>query len=124
MSGSGGGRDDGFSTGGPTGPLGGGNGSGTDSSSDDPCAITQRAPLNSPRPKIVATIAVGDILQIRLNQNGARPILEVVAAAGVAGALTHNGHIKLIACIRKGFQYKAVVVGLTGGAVDLLVQPV
>lgn len=122
MSGSGGGRDDGYSTG-RSGPIGGGSGSGAGSSDSDPCAITQRAPLNSPRPPIVATISIGDILQIQLNESGTRTILEVVAAAGLAGALTHNGHIRLIDCIRQGFQYEAVVVGLTGGAVDLLVRP-
>ena len=122
MSGSGGGRDDGYSTG-RTGPIGGGSGSGAGPSGGDPCAITQRAPLNSPRPAIVATIAIGDILQVQLNESGTRPILEVIATTGLAGALTHNGHIRLIDCIRQGFRYEAVVVGQTGGAVDLQVQP-
>ncbi len=122
MSGSGSDRDDGYSTGRP-GPIGGGSGSGAGSQGGDPCAITQRAPLNSPRPAIVATISIGDILQVQLNESGTRPILEVVAPAGPAGALTHNGHIRLIDCIRQGFRYEAVVVGRTGGAVDLQVQP-
>ena len=122
MSGSGGGRDDGYPLGGSS-PIGGGSGSGTGPTGSDPCAITQRAPLNSPRPAIVATITIGDILRVELNESGIRPILEVVATAGLAGALTHNGHIRLIDCIRQGYRYEAVVVGRTGGAVDLQIQP-
>ena len=122
MSGSGGGRDDGYPLGGSS-PIGGGSGSGAGPTGSDPCAIAQRAPLNSPRPAIVATISIGDILRVELNESGTRPILEVVAKAGLAGALTHNGHIRLIDCIRQGYRYEAVVVGRTGGAVDLQVQP-
>ena len=69
------------------------------------------------------TLTVGDILQVSLNESSGRPVLEVISNAGVAGALTHTGHVKLIDCIRQGNSYVAVVLSKSGGAVDLQVQP-
>ncbi len=120
MSGSGGGRDDDQSprvTGGP-GRGGGGPGG------NDPCAIIQQAPLNSPRPDVVGTLSAGDVLTVELNSSGTRPILEVHTAAGaVAGSLTHTGHVQIIACIEAGHSYIAEVTGRSGGAVNLQISP-
>ena len=123
MSGSGGGRDDGFPSAPSARPTGGGGAGGGAGGNADPCAIFQMAPLNSPRPSVVNTLAVGDILEISLNESSGRPVLEVISSGGVAGALTHTGHVKLIDCIRQGRSYQAVVVSKSGGAVDLQVQP-
>lgn len=123
MSGSGGGRDDGFPSVPSARPTGGGGTGGGAGGNEDPCAIIQMAPLNSPRPVIVNTLAVGDSLEISLNESSGRPVIEVVSGAGVAGALTHTGHVKLIDCIRQGRSYVAIVISKSGGAVDLQVQP-
>lgn len=124
MSGGGGGRDD-YSaprSGGDDTPsgaaAGGGGGAGV-----DPCAIVQRAPLNSPKPAVAGTLNAGDMLKVVLNEASGRPILEVHAVGGIAGALTHNGHLRLVECIRQGHEYVAEVKGRQGGAVDLLVRP-
>lgn len=101
----------------------GGGGGGGNIGGDDPCAIYQNAPLNSPRPTVVPTLSVGDVLVVVLNSGGVRPVLEVHAPAGIAGSLTHTGHMLIIDCIRAGNSYVAEVVGKSGAAVDLQVRP-
>lgn len=140
MSGGGGGRDDGYvggvrssgggkadgpSTGGGGGPLGGGGGAGDGGGGDnaDQCAIAQRAPLNSPVPAVVATLTVGRELDVVLTSPGGRAVLEVRQDGAVAGALTHRGHLTLIRCIENGWSYKAVVTNVSGGLVELRIQP-
>lgn len=125
MSGGGGGRDDGYvgsirpaSNGG--GPPGGGGSGGGD---PDQCAIAQRAPLNSPVPAVVATLRVGEELDIVLATSSGRPILEVRKGGSVAGALTHRGHLTLIRCIGDGWTYKAIVTSISSGLVELRIQP-
>lgn len=120
MSGSGGGRDDYTPPNIPIRPTGG---SGGGSAGADPCAIFQQAPLNSPRPGVVATLNIGDVLTIVLNGSGVRTVLEVHAPAGIAGSLTHTGHVQIIECIQQGNSYVADVIGRSGAAVNLQVRP-
>lgn len=122
MSGSGGGRDDYTPPNIPSRPSSSGGGAG-DSAGGDPCAIYQQAPLNSPRPGVVSTLNIGDVLVIVLNSAGVRPVLEVHAPAGVVGSLTHTGHVQIIDCIKAGNSYVAEVVGRSGAAIDLQVRP-
>jgi hypothetical protein len=100
-----------------------GSGNGGGRAGGDACAIYNAAPLNSPRPAVVSTLDIGEVLEVRLNSSGVRPILEVHARTGIAGSLTHTGHMAIIECINDGHRYVAIVIGKTGAAVDLLVQP-
>lgn len=126
MSGSGGSRDDRFGSS-PSSSGAGAPGSGSaghdQGGGGDPCSVTQRAPLNSPRPALVSTLSVGQLLEVRLSDSSGRPILEVVAPGGVAGALTHRGHLTIMNCIRSGHAYRAVVMSRAGGAVELRIEP-
>jgi hypothetical protein len=120
MSGNSGDRDDTNRGNQPTG-SGGGGGSGGQS---DPCQIVAPAPLNSPKPSVVATLVPGQILDVFLNTGGQRPVLEVRTATGaVAGSLTHVGHLTLIGCMQQGWAYQAVVLSVSGGAVMVRVEP-
>lgn len=141
--GGGGGRDDGYRTPRPSGPGGGSGvdrpaggdagggvgigrgGGGGGGGSSDPCDIVQTAALNSPKPTVVSTLNVGDVLDVVLGGSSARPILEVHTPAGsVAGSLTHRGHVEIIDCIAAGNTYEAVVVQKSGGIVTVRVQRV
>ena len=122
MSGHGGERDDRTRSSIP-GESSAGDGGARRARDGDPCAIVQQAPLNSPRPAVVATLSVGDVLNIALSDAMGRPVLEVHAPAGVAGALTHTGHLAIVDCIRKGHQYVAEVANRSGGIVTLQVRP-
>lgn len=123
MSGSGGDRDDRPSPSVAIRPnAGGGGGGGT--GGGDPCAIFQQAPLNSPNPAVVPGLAVGDVLTVVLSTTGTRNVLEVhTPTGGVAGALTHNGHMAIVGCIQAGRHYEADVITKSGGAVTLQVRP-
>lgn len=147
MSGGGGDRSDGFRApprqrgGTADGPGGGGGGIGGEILGEgdgdgcgvvggdvdgerEQCAIAQRAPLNSPKPLVVAGLSVGDELTVELDDSGDRPVLLVKDIFDrVAGALTHRGHIALIRCIGAGWSYKAIVIAKTGAMVELRIQP-
>lgn len=129
MSGSGGDRDD-YRTSVPIGSTGspsrtGGSGAGGGSGGDDPCAIVQTAPINSPNPAVVSGLSVGDHLEIVLTGTAPRHILRVQTPAGAAaGSLTHRGHLALINCILAGNSYGAEVIQKTGGAVVVRIERV
>lgn len=125
MSGGGNGRDDDYSpppT--PIKPAGGGSGGGTGGGEgNDPCSIVETVPLNSPQPAVVATLSVGTVLAVNLNRQGPNPVLEVVSGGQRAGALTHRNHVRIISCIDAGWAYRAVVVSIRGGSVEVRVEP-
>jgi hypothetical protein len=126
MSGGGSGRDDSYiPTPAPvkpskTGSGGGGGGAG----GPDPCDIVEIVPLNSPQSAVIATLKVGDVLTVNLNRSGPNPVLEVLAFGGQrAGALTHRNHVRIINCIDAGRTYRAVVMSIRGGSVEVRVEP-
>ncbi len=122
MSGSGG---NGFGGGGGGGLAGaGGGGGGAGETDDDPCDITETAPLNSPQPAVVTTLGVGSRLAVTLATGGARPTLQVHSAAGVAGSLTHRGALAIANCIQAGNNYEAEVLNISGGQVLLRIERV
>lgn len=125
MSGNGGDRGDGYTarrTKRQPGNQTQGGADGPGSEQGDPCNIVQQAPLNSPRADVIETLSVGDELAVSLNTGGDHPVLEVISRAGAAGALTHRGHLKIIECIEGGREYKAVVLSVSGGAVQVRVE--
>ena len=126
MSGSGGGRNDYYPPTSPTTPKptdGSGGGGGGGGGGADPCDIVETVPLNSPQPAVVATLNIGDVLDVVLVTTGPRPVLEVQRTGQRAGALTHRNHLRLINCITNGRTYRAVVVRKSGGAVEVRVEP-
>jgi hypothetical protein len=126
MSGSGGERDD-YRTSTPIGssgsPGGGGSEGGGGGGADDPCAIVQTAPINSPNPAVVAGLSVGDILDVILTGAAPRQVLEVRVPGGrAAGSLTHRGHLAIVRCIGIGNSYRAEVIQKTGGSVVVRIE--
>lgn len=122
MSGSGGNGHDHGSGGGSSGGSGGGVGGGGGSPSD-PCDITETAPVNSPQPNVVRTLSIGDRLMVQI-AGAPRRSLQLVAAAGVAGSLTHRGALALVNCIDAGNAYEAEVIALNGGQVTVRISRV
>jgi len=126
MSGSGGDRSD-YQTsvpiGSPPKPGSGAGGGGGGGGGDDPCAIVQNAPINSPNPAVVPGLSIGDVLDVELTGSPPRYVLQVRTAGGqVAGSLTHVGHLALIRCIQAGNAYQAEVIQRTGGAVVVRIE--
>lgn len=127
MSGSGGnghGSGSGGSSGsGETPSAGGGGGAGGGGSSTDPCDIDEIAPVNSPQPAVIRTLSVGDRLDVQVT-GAPRRILQLVAAAGVVGSLTHRGALNIVNCIDAGNGYEAEVITINGGLITVRISRV
>jgi hypothetical protein len=81
-------------------------------------------PINSPQAAVLAPLTVGDRLNVAVNRNGVRPVLEVSDAAGrMAGSLTFRGYLELIDCILiRGATYAAVLTNIAGGVHEVRVD--
>lgn len=86
----------------------------------------RRGPINSPKAGVVAGLSVGSVLTVAVQMAGTAPILVVRDAAGsVAGSLTFIGYLEIVDCIQnRGMAYRAVVVVVAGGVVEVRVEPV
>ena len=118
MSGSGGGRGDGYTGSG----FGGGGGA---PGGADKCSEVREGPINSPKAAVLARVQVGSVLAVEVDRSGARPVIVVKLGAEEAGSLTFFGVFALIDCIEKRqFQYQATVIMITSGAHVVRVEPV
>jgi hypothetical protein len=88
------------------------------------CSSIRTAPLNSPQPGVVSGLSINDRLYVYLDKATGRAILQVRDRTGaVAGSLTFLGHLGLIDCIEQGYSYEAVVLNISGGAIQLRIEP-
>jgi hypothetical protein len=85
------------------------------------CRIVERVILNSPNPRVLANLKLGDELTVKVV--GASLVAEPSVGPPAAGALTPARLGDLIDCIAKGNVYKAVVVALAGGRCDVEIRP-
>lgn len=104
----------------------GGAGSSESGSPADPCLRVRRGPINSPKPAVVAGLAIGSVLSVQVQPVGRTVALVVVDAHGqVAGSLTFVGYLEIIDCIQnRGVNYRAVVISIAGGVVEVRVEPI
>jgi len=122
MGGSGGSYSGGGYGGGGNQPKAGGGGSGGSGAGggSDPCQISVDATLASPVPAVVATLAVGNILDVVLNATGSAPIVEVRTSAGaLAGTLAGLPNLRtVIECLRNAVSYEFEITAIAGGRVE------
>lgn len=106
--------------------TGSGGGGGASGSPTDPCLRVRRGPINSPKPAVVAGLTIGSVLSVQVQPVGRTVALVVVDAHGqVAGSLTFVGYLEIIDCIQnRGVNYRAVVISIAGGVVEVRVEPV
>ena len=97
---------------------GGGGYSGPTRQSSD-CKIVERVPLNSPKPAVVTTLTVGDLLDVE-ERDGSLVALHQGAAAG---SLTPQRLLDLLDCIQSGHEYVAAVLKLKGGLCEVEIRP-
>lgn len=79
--------------------------------------------LASPQPTVVATLAIGDMLDISLDTTGPRVVVAAVTASGETAGSIATRAAQLIRCIRDGHSYTAEVLEITGGVVPVRVAP-
>ena len=95
----------------------GGSGGGGDEAT--PCeALAFKDTLQSPDPAVVATLTVGQTLEVELQGYA----VIAVAPAGRAGSLL-NQLTRMLQCLQNGFIFKADVQSIAGGAVRVRVRP-
>lgn len=126
MSGSGGGDGNWRPTGSAETPgtkTGSGSGGGGGGTSGEPCDITELTTLNSPDRTVVATLRIGDVLEVRLQAGPPRQLV-AVAGSAVAGSITSPKSAQIIQCIsQKGWTYVAEVRSIRGGLCQIEVRP-
>jgi hypothetical protein len=84
--------------------------------------LSFQATLNSPQASVLAQLEVGSVLEVGLASSGSS--VEVRFNGQLAGAVTGTKVAQLINCLNSGFQFRAVVVTLTGGQCVLRVEAV
>lgn len=103
--------------------MSGGNsiGGGSLGGNEQTCeTLVVRTPLNSPNPDVVPQLRKGQVLAIELRGTS----LIVLTAGGLtAGSITSVKIAKIVECIRKGFQYVALILEIRGGHCELEVRP-
>jgi hypothetical protein len=85
------------------------------------CSLTTiRTQLFSPDPKVLKKITVGDNLNIQL-ANPSGPCVALYKG-NIAGTIISKDLMQLINCIKKGFQFIAVVRSLSGGSCAVTIK--
>lgn len=105
-----------MSGGGGYGPGAGGGSSGT------PCeGLIFEAPLQSPKPAVIAKLNAGDTLEV-VSKAKDGPVIVRHKTFGEAGSLVSRLP-DLLRCIDSGTTYKAVILSIDGGQVRVRVSP-
>lgn len=104
---------------------GGGGGGGGGGSTPSPCETLRfEAQLTSPQAVVVATLSVGDFLDVALANLKGQTVVQVLKSGQVAGGLTGPDAARLRACLDDGHNYVASVLGINGGQVRVRVTHV
>jgi hypothetical protein len=104
---------------------GGGGGGGGDVPPLNCLEIIVVTTLNSPVPSVLATLHIGDFLDIVLKPQGGNPVVVAqTAGADVAGSITSDVLPSLIRCITDGFRYNARVLEIDGGRCRVQIRPI
>jgi hypothetical protein len=100
------------------GSEGGGTGSGAGA-----CNIVERTKINSPDRTVRATLRDNDILDVVYDPGPPKRLLARTSGGSTLGSITSPSMPQIIQCIISGYQYEAVVLTLSGGLVEVQVQP-
>lgn len=90
----------------------------------DPClTLMTRTTLNSPDPAVLATLAPGALLTLRL-LGPARPTIVAETPDGRrAGSITSAWQAQLVTCLEQGYKFQAQVLRIDGGACEVEIRP-
>lgn len=73
--------------------------------------------LSSPQPGVVATLQVGDVLEVALQQSGAVAVVVALRNGVIAGGIAATSLNQLRECIEGGTIYEATVISVNGGQI-------
>jgi hypothetical protein len=104
--------------------MSGGGGDYTPVSHDGPCdKLSAETALQSANPDVVASLEVGERLELRLLDQAGRQTVLVMQDETVAGSLVFAGLQRLIECLLEGKEFEAEVVAIAGPVCRLRVRP-
>lgn len=90
----------------------------------DACLTAAQGPINSPQADVLRPLSEGTVLNIRLDESGVAPVLAVETPDGRrAGSLTFSGYLRIVGCMRRGYQYEATIMHIDGGVYEVRVTP-
>ncbi len=95
---------------------GGGGGSWIEPVQDSCETLTSETTLTSPVQNVVAQLAVGDQLDVRVDDVGGTRVVRAVHNGNVAGSITSAVIQRIVECIESGHAYVAEVLSVQGGA--------
>jgi len=87
------------------------------------CNIVERTKINSPDATVRSTLRQNDVLDIVYDSGPPKRLLARTSGASILGSITSPSMPQLIQCIMSGYEYEAVVLTLSGGMVEVQVQP-
>jgi hypothetical protein len=99
---------------------GGGFGGGGGGSTFDCENVSIKTSIISPDPKILATLAKKDILNITI-RSVTGPLIASTITGNILGAVFTANPSLLIDCINKGHSYQAEILKIIGGDCDILI---
>lgn len=106
-----------------SGSSGGGGGGGGGVYDDAPCErVRFEAQITSPQAPVVATIAVGDALDVVTATMQGVLVVQVLKGGRVAGGLAGPDASRIRNCMEQGYSYRAVVLTVLGGQVRVRVE--
>jgi hypothetical protein len=105
-----------------SGGGGGGGGAGRDDARCD--TLKFETQLTSPQPAVVATLRVGEALDVAVVLMKGTVVVQVQKGGQAAGGLTGPDATRLRNCMDQGHQYKATVLNVNGGQVRVSVEHV
>jgi hypothetical protein len=79
--------------------------------------------VNSPDRTVLATVRVGDALDVHYEQGPPKQLLVRTANGAILGSLTSPSLPQIIQCSAQGYQYAAVITGIQGGMCNVQIQP-
>lgn len=104
-----------------SGSGGGGGGGGV--YDDAPCErVRFEAQITSPQGPVVATISMGDVLDVVTVTMQNVLVVQVLKNGKVAGGLAGPDASRLRNCMEQGYSYHATVVSVLGGQVRVRVE--
>ncbi len=108
-----------------SGSGGGGGGGGGGDPHPSACETLRfDAQLVSTQPAVVATLKVGDVLDVALAVLKGQTVVQVLKGGQVVGGLTGPDANRLRSCIEEGHVFKATVLSINGGQVRVRVEHV
>jgi hypothetical protein len=95
--------------------MSGGGGSWTTPTGDSCDRLTSETTLTSPDRAVISQLTNGTLLDVEVDNSGARPVVRAVYQGQIAGSITSSIIQRLVECIEDGYRYVAEVVNVQGG---------